>query len=183
MKKYAGSLASLLLMALLVESTEAIAIKYKSDEFDDLLEGVITNNHKPKDEEKAKGPVDTMVQEALDQAKADERAAAAEVVKEKKPLSQEEQWKQLMEQPDPLQDQDIYAGEREQEKPEEKPANPEDLEMDDDISDLLNKSFDKEKKRSSFVNNIPSILTQKKQENYNQMFSGITEKDINSMEI
>ena len=159
MKKYAGSLASLLLVALLINNSEAVALKYKSDEFDDLLEGVITNNHKPKEEDKAKGPVDTMVQEALDQAKADEKAAALEQVKEKKPMTQEEQWKQLMEQPDPLQDQDIYAGEREQTQPEEKPANPEDLEMDDDISDLLSKSFDKEKKRSNFVNNIPSILT------------------------
>ena len=113
MKKYAGSLASLLLVALLINNSEAVALKYKSDEFDDLLEGVITNNHKPKEEDKAKGPVDTMVQEALDQAKADEKAAALEQVKEKKPMTQEEQWKQLMEQPDPLQDQDIYAGERE----------------------------------------------------------------------
>ena len=39
--------------------------------------------------------------------------------------------------------------------------------MEDDITDLLTKSFDKEKKQSTFVNNIPDILTQKKQENYN----------------
>ena len=88
-----------------------------------------------------------------------------------------------MAQPDPLQDQDIYAGEKPEECKSEKPSNPDDLEMEDDISDLLTKSFHKEKKTSTFVNNIPDILTQKKQENYNQMFSGISEQDITSMEI
>ena len=34
---------------------------YKSDDMDDLLEGVITNKAKPKDEIKEKGTVDTLV--------------------------------------------------------------------------------------------------------------------------
>ena len=42
--------------------------------------------------------------------------------------------------------------------------------MEDDLNDLLSKSFDKEKKKSTFVNNIPQILTEKKQENFNSMF-------------
>ena len=99
MKLIKTSLAIFLLMAM-----EASAIKYKSDEFDDLLEGVITNNHKDgKKDEKPLGQVDSMVEEALVQAKADAKTE----VKEKeafKPLTQEEQWKKLMDEPDPLQD-------------------------------------------------------------------------------
>ena len=69
------SLAIFLLMA---EGTEAVQIKnhiqYKSDEFDDLLEGVITNNHKTTNQvEKPQGAVDRIVEEALAQAKADEK--------------------------------------------------------------------------------------------------------------
>ena len=105
----------------------------------------------------------------MSQAKAEEKEQEKEKKQQFKPMSQEEQWKKLMEMPDPLQDQDIYAGEK-TECIEQKPANPEDLELEDDISDLLSKSFDKEKKKSTFVNNIPDILTQKKQENFNQMF-------------
>ena len=47
--------------------------------------------------------------------------------------------------------------------------------MEDDLNDLLAQSFNKEKKKSTFVNNIPEILTQKKDENFNKMFNGVTE--------
>ena len=51
MKIIKTSLAIFLLMSISVQ-----AIKYKSDDFDELLEGVITNNHKTdKKEEKPKG--------------------------------------------------------------------------------------------------------------------------------
>ena len=167
---------------LLLMTAEAVQLTYKSDDFDELLEGVITNNHKSdKKEEKPKGAVDTMVEEELAAAKAQEPAHEKKLFK---PLSQQEQWKKLMEEPDPLQDQDIYAGERKKECTEEKsPANPEDLELEDDLTDVLTQSFNKEKKKSTFVNNIPEILTQKKDENFNKMFSGVTEQDIERMDI
>ena len=61
MKIMKSSLAIFLLMTMSVE-----AIQYKSDDCDDLLEGIITNNHKAtKEQEKPKGPVDTMVEEAM----------------------------------------------------------------------------------------------------------------------
>ena len=44
-------------------------------------------------------------------------------------------------------------------------------------------TFNKEKKKSTFVQNIPQILTQKKAENYNKLFNGLSEHDIDSMEI
>ena len=55
--------------------------------------------------------------------------------------------------------------------------------MEDDIGDVLTRSFNKEKKKSTFVQNIPQILTQKKAENYNKLFNGLSEHDIDSMEI
>ena len=97
MKIIKTSLAIFLLMSISVQ-----AIKYKSDDFDELLEGVITNNHKTdKKEEKPKGQVDTMVEEALAQAKAEAKSSDSEK-KQFKPLTQEEQWKKIMEEPDPL---------------------------------------------------------------------------------
>ena len=110
-----------------------------------------------------------MVEEALAQAKAETKSSDSEK-KQFKPLTQEEQWKKIMEEPDPLQDQDIYAGERKKDCEEKPPANPEDLELEDDLNDVLAQSFNKEKKKSAFVNNIPEILTQKKDENFNKMF-------------
>ena len=98
--------SSLAIFVLLTSESNAVSISgksenhnsYKSDEFDDLLEGVITNNHKPtKEAEKLKGPVDTMVDEAMVQAAADVKADQSEKQKEFKPASQEEQWKKLME--------------------------------------------------------------------------------------
>ena len=44
-------------------------LTYKSDDSDDLLEGLISGNHKDKADQKAKGPVDTMVEEAMQKAK------------------------------------------------------------------------------------------------------------------
>ena len=43
---------------------------------DDLLEGVITNKHAPKEEAKSKGPVDRLCQEAYDTAMADVKPEA-----------------------------------------------------------------------------------------------------------
>ena len=60
-----------------------------------------------------------MVEEAMAQAKAEFKPEP--VKKMFKPISQEEQWKKMMEEPDPLQDQDIYAGERKKECEDEKP--------------------------------------------------------------
>ena len=179
MKLIKTSLAVFLLMTM-----SANAIQYKSDDFDELLEGVITNNHKDgKPVEKPKGQVDLMVEEALAQAKDEEKSTIQTKKETFKPLSQEEQWKKLISEPDPLQDQDIYAGERQKQEEAAPTQSAEDTEMEDDLSDLLSKSFDKEKKKSTFVNNIPQILVEKQQENFNQMFTGISEKDINSMEI
>ena len=55
--------------------------------------------------------------------------------------------------------------------------------MTDDINDLLDKSFSREKKRSSFVNNVPELIQMKKSDNYNKLFQGVSAQDINSMEI
>ena len=55
--------------------------------------------------------------------------------------------------------------------------------MDEEISDVLTKSFDTEKNRSSFVQHIPQILAHKKQDNYNKLFSGISVNDLVSMDI
>ena len=122
-----------------------------------------------------------MVEDALAQAKAETKAEPEK--KLFKPISQEEQWKKIMEEPDPLQDQDIYAGERKKECEEKAPPTAEDLEYEDDLTDVLTQSFNKEKKKSNFVNNIPEILTQKKDENFNKMFSGVTEQDLERMDI
>ena len=78
---------------------------YKSDDMDDLLEGVITNTHKDKQEDdKPKGAVDTLVQEELDKANAQAKQEEKEHPKEKevKKVSQEEEWAKLMQEPDPL---------------------------------------------------------------------------------
>lgn len=54
--------------------------------------------------------------------------------------------------------------------------------MEDDINDLLSQSFKKEKKKSSFVKNVPYLLEMKKSENYDKLFQGVSVKDIASME-
>ena len=120
-----------------------------------------------------------MVEEAIAKAHADHPH------KEAAPKTTEDEWKDLMKQPDPLEDQDIYAGEKVQECHENcaAPVDAEATEMEDDIGDVLTRSFNKEKKKSTFVQNIPQILTQKKAENYNKLFNGLSEHDIDSMEI
>ena len=121
-----------------------------------------------------------MVEEAIEKAKADAGPPKPAVVK-----TTEDEWKDIVKQPDPLEDQDIYAGEKVKECHENcsNPIDAEATEMDDDIGDLLTRSFNKEKKKSSFVQNIPQILTQKKADNYNKLFNGLSEHDIDSMEI
>ena len=54
--------------------------------------------------------------------------------------------------------------------------------MDDEIGDVLNKSFTTERNKSSLVGNIPVILQRKKDDNYAKMFSGITLTDVKNME-
>ena len=121
-----------------------------------------------------------MVEEAMEKAKADAGPPKPAVVK-----TTEDEWKDIVKQPDPLEDQDIYAGEKVKECHENcsNPVDAEATEMEDDIGDLLTRSFNKEKKKSSFVQNIPQILTQKKADNYNKLFNGLSEHDIDSMEI
>ena len=55
--------------------------------------------------------------------------------------------------------------------------------MDDDIGDLLDKSFKKEKNKSSLVSNIPIILQKKKDDNYAKLFNGLSVNDINTVEV
>ena len=93
-----------------------------------------------------------MVEEAMAKAKA-ENPAKEVVIK-----TQEDEWKDILKQPDPLEEQDIYAGEKVQECKENCGApvpDAEATEMEDDIGDVLTRSFNKEKKKSSFVTNIP----------------------------
>ena len=46
---------------------------YKSDDMDDLLEGVITNSHKLKEDKKILGPIDLMVQDEVNKARMEVR--------------------------------------------------------------------------------------------------------------
>jgi hypothetical protein len=55
-----------------------------------------------------------------------------------------------MSEPDPLADADIYQNERVKEEVAVQ-VNPEDTELEDDLTELLTKSMDKEKKKSCFV--------------------------------
>ena len=55
--------------------------------------------------------------------------------------------------------------------------------MEDDLNDLLATSFKKEQKRSSFVNNIPELIQKKKSDNYQKLFKGVSENDIENMEV
>ena len=89
------SIASVLILS----ETNAVYIKnkslYKSDDMDDLIGSIITNKHSEKKEEKFKGPVDTMVQEAYDSAVSDAKADHKcsehdEQLKAATPLTQEE---------------------------------------------------------------------------------------------
>ena len=63
-----------------------------------------------------------------------------------------------MKEPDPLEDTDIYATVKEEEtesSPKLVQVDSEQTEMEDDINDLLAESFKKEKKKSSYIKNIP----------------------------
>ena len=68
----------------------------------------------------------------------------------KKKMTQEEEWADLMKQPDPLAETDIYATEHgvlvQEDEEETKPApvDPDQTEMEDDLNDLLATSFKKE---------------------------------------
>ena len=55
-------------MSLLTAESSALQLKYKSDDMDDLLEGVITNKHQDHEQNKPKGAVDSLVQEAYEKA-------------------------------------------------------------------------------------------------------------------
>ena len=53
--------------------------------------------------------------------------------------------------------------------------------MDDDIGDLLARSFKSEKGKSSLVQNIPTIIQKKKDDNYAKLFSGLSVNDLNGV--
>ena len=86
------------LLSLLAPESQQMRLKYKSDDMDDLLEGVITNKHLEKNENKPKGAVDELVQEAYDKAMTenpvDPRMHAQKLAETK--LSTEEEWAKLM---------------------------------------------------------------------------------------
>ena len=86
-------------------------MKYASDDTDDLLGSIITNNHKSKKSEKPKGAVDSLVEEAYAKAMKDYKNDETKESNDKswRPIGQQEQWAQLMKEPDPLEDTDIYA--------------------------------------------------------------------------
>ena len=73
-------------------------------------------------------------------------------------MSQEEQWKALMNEPDPLADTDIYANEKNEEEATSNTQTAEDLDLEDDIGSVLDKSFKTEKNKTTLVQNIPAIL-------------------------
>ena len=54
-----------------VQIKSGLAIKYASDDTDDLLGSIITNTHKSKEKEKPKGAVDSLVEEAYAKAMKD----------------------------------------------------------------------------------------------------------------
>ena len=56
-----------------------------------------------------------------------------------------------MKEKDPLEETDIYSGEKHEEAPEQRGPSSEELEMDEDIGNLLNRSFTQEKSKSSLV--------------------------------
>ena len=88
-----------------------------------------------------------------------------------------------MKEPDPLAETDIYASTTAQEEEVQKPTvNLDEQEMDDELGDVLNKSFTTERNKSSLVNNIPVILQKKKDDNYNKLFNGVSLADVNRIE-
>ena len=59
--KYKLTIATALLMATSSAVQLSSSISYKSDDMDDLLEGVITNKAQRRQETKQAGPVETLV--------------------------------------------------------------------------------------------------------------------------
>ena len=80
---------------------------------------------------------------------------------------------------------DIYATvpKQEDEEPLYTQTNFEETEMDDELGDVLTRSFTTEKKHSTFISEVPSLIQKKKADNFGKLFSGVTENDIASMEI
>lgn len=90
-----------------------------------------------------------------------------------------------MKEPDPLEDTDIYATvkkEEDDDSPKFVQVDSEQTEMEDDINDLLAESFRKEKKKSSYIKNIPQLIQMKKSDNYDRLFQGVSVQDIATME-
>ena len=116
-------------------------MKYSSDDTDDLLGSIITNSRKETKKDKPKGAVDQLVQDAYEKAMADYKKDDTKEIIQKswRPIGQQEQWAQLMKEPDPLEDTDIYATVKEETSDEPKyvQVDSEQTEMDDDIGDLL----------------------------------------------
>ena len=65
-------------MLLTIVGALSLRVKYKSDDMDDLLQGVITNKHEEKKEDKALGATDQLVQEAYNKAIEDSKNHAAQ---------------------------------------------------------------------------------------------------------
>ena len=85
----------------------------------------------------------------------------------------------MLKEADPLEDDDIYANERE--KPEEPKAQEVDIEQnefEDDISEVLDKQFSSSKKKNSLVKNIPELINKSKEKKTESLFQNITEEDI-----
>ena len=180
--------------------------RYRSDDLDDLLEGVIMNKHvdKPAEDEKPKGTTDQLVEDAYNNALRDAKSHAeeAKAAVPWQPQGVQEQWAAIYapegtqpaqpsaEQPaapttaDPLEDVDLYATEPKHEEEQlYTQTNFEETELDDDITDVLTKSFTTEKKRTTFVSEVPQLIEKKKDANFGKLFAGVTESDVASMEI
>ena len=85
---------------------------------------------------------------------------------------------------DPLEDVDLYATEPKHEVEQlYTQTNFEETELDDDITDVLTRSFTTEKKRSTFVSEVPQLIEKKKDANFGKLFAGVTESDVASMEM
>ena len=89
-----------------------------------------------------------------------------------------------MQEPDPLAETDIYATIKKAEEPVivNNAGDPEETELEDDLNDVFAKSFTKEKAKQNFVKEIPQILMSKKEDNFNNMFQGISVQDIANVE-
>ena len=136
-----------------------------------------------------------IVQEAYQNAMNDAKKQNKQDVVEKSftPMSTNDQWSELMKPggsqliSDPLQEDDIYATVPKDTSNDVSPlytqTNYEETDMNDDINSLLDQSFTHEKRRSSFVQNVPQLIQKKKQDNYGKLFNGVSAADINSMEI